>query len=566
MSEQGRNAPIDSRASLETPEHVALPVSLAGPGSRGLAWLVDLLLRLVIVALASVVLALAGFDLEGGYGLGTLYILLFLLDWTWYVFWEVVDDGRSPGKRVFGLRVIRNDGTPIGVRESLLRNLLRAADVLPGFYLVGAAVCGLDPRFRRLGDLVAGTIVTREGDVESMPALVPIDRPVGAAEVPSLPRHRRVGPRDRRALEEWLVASQRLGVVWSEWVALRVGDAFAARYRVSSPRSVRVLQRLIAASRQERPELERAVTSGQDQTRDLVRVLAEGGRLQGDAERASRLVWHLRAVVAELGRIREVSPIRAQAAEAAIWRAEVLLHRPRGRGAALSLRPALGFLFDEFPAALRGNWRWFLASSALFYVPLLFCFVTTALDVDVATHLVPPMQQSALEASFLETTSRTASSNAGMAGFYVINNVGIALRAAGAGVLFGVGTAWVLVSNGISIGAAFGYCLHIGALGNIVRFTCGHAGWELTAITVAGAAGLRLGAAVIAPGGRTRMASVRAAGPDVLRLASGAAAMLAVAAAIEGFWSGWLLPDLAKGVFAVVQLGLMAVWLRGRRR
>ncbi len=73
---------------------MALPVSLAGPGSRGLAWLVDLVLRLVIVALASVVFALGGMDLEGGYGLGTLYILLFLLDWSWHVFWEVLDDGR----------------------------------------------------------------------------------------------------------------------------------------------------------------------------------------------------------------------------------------------------------------------------------------------------------------------------------------------------------------------------------------------------------------------------------------------------------------------------------------
>jgi uncharacterized membrane protein SpoIIM required for sporulation/uncharacterized RDD family membrane protein YckC len=554
--------PIDSRVLLETPEHVVLPVSLAGIGARGVAWLIDAGLRGVVFWL--VVAGLFGvLPAPEGASEGLMLLAWFVLDWGWYAFWDIVDDGQGPGKRVMRLRVLSADGTPVSVRQALLRNLLRAADALPAVYFVGVVSIIADRRFRRLGDVVAGTVVVREAVEEVEPPAVAIDPPVAPGEVPRLPRHRRVGPRDRQALEEWHAASKRFGMVWSEWVAARVVDDFVRRYQIASPRPVRTLQRLLAAAREAQPELERAAGAARDHGGALERLVGAPGKLA--AAQAPAMVWGLRAVVAELGRLRQVAPSRARAAEQVLWRAEARLHRAGPRGLDVSLAPVHRFLVVEFPEALRRCGGWFLLSTALLYVPLLLCAVGAALDPELADRLVSPDMR-ALEDAYLDPTSRSAEDNAAMAGFYVFNNVGIALRAAAAGAFGGLGTAWVLVSNGIGMGSFAGYLARLGALGNLLRFTSGHAAWELTAITVAGAAGFRLGAAIVSPGALTRAGALRAAGPDVLRLAGGAAVMLLVAASIEGFWSGWVLPDWVKAVFAGVQVVLVVVWLGGFAR
>ena len=461
------------------------------------------------------------------------------------------------------IRVVSADGTPVSVRQALMRNLLRAADAVPAVYFVGVVSVLVDGRFRRLGDIVAGTLVVREVTQEVDAPELAIAPPVPASELPRLPRHRRVGPRDRMALEEWHAASQRLGTVWSEWVATRVVDAFTDRYRVASPTPTRTLQRLIAAARAVQPELERAASAGRDEGRALQRLVGTDARLSATA--APAMVWSLRAVVAELGRLRQVAPSRARAAERVLWQAEGMLHGSRRLGAGASFRPVHRFLVVEFPEALGRARGWLALSTALLWVPLLVCAVGAALDPAFAAKVVSADMR-ALEDYYLNPTSRSTDDNAAMAGFYVLNNVGIALRAAAAGVFGGIGTAWVLVSNGIAMGGFAGYLASVGGLGNLLRFTSGHSAWELTAITVAGAAGFRLGAALVAPGGLTRAASLRVAGPDVLRLAGGAAAMLVVAAAIEGFWSGWVLPDWVKVGFALLQVGLVVAWLGGFAR
>src|SRR5262249_15252496 len=91
-------------------------------------------------------------------GVGLLLLLVFAAQWLYFVVWEALR-GTTPGKMALGLRVLTTEGRPIGVTEAALRNLLRAADALPIGYLVGVASMTLSPRFQRLGDLVAGTIV-----------------------------------------------------------------------------------------------------------------------------------------------------------------------------------------------------------------------------------------------------------------------------------------------------------------------------------------------------------------------------------------------------------------------
>jgi uncharacterized RDD family membrane protein YckC len=144
---------LTGRLALTTPEGIRLHLTPAGPMPRAFAWLIDFVLWLVLVLLMSY--ALAGNKL----GQGLLTLLLFVTYWGYPILCEVYGHGQTLGKRWLGLRVVRHDGLPVGWRESSLRNLLLAADFLPVFYASGLVCMMLDPQFRRIGDLAAGTLV-----------------------------------------------------------------------------------------------------------------------------------------------------------------------------------------------------------------------------------------------------------------------------------------------------------------------------------------------------------------------------------------------------------------------
>lgn len=162
---------LDTVREVHTPELVALHLRLAGPVPRALAWLIDALLRLGVIVIA-------GFALRwfGGFGWGLLAILYFLLEWFYPVAFEVLGDGATPGKRALGLVVIHDDGTPIGWGTSVTRNLLRTADFLPFAYGIGLVAMLLSPEFRRLGDILAGTVVVyRETEAQrAVPEAAPL--------------------------------------------------------------------------------------------------------------------------------------------------------------------------------------------------------------------------------------------------------------------------------------------------------------------------------------------------------------------------------------------------------
>jgi len=146
--------PLDTRYQVETPEGIDLPLRPAGLMVRSLAFGIDLGIRGAILGVLFLVLAFLG---QLGMGLGSL--LLFAVSWWYMVLFEVLHQGRSPGKQWMGLRVIHDDGTPIGWSASLIRNLLRFVDMLPFGYFLGAISCLQHPHFKRLGDLAAGTLV-----------------------------------------------------------------------------------------------------------------------------------------------------------------------------------------------------------------------------------------------------------------------------------------------------------------------------------------------------------------------------------------------------------------------
>lgn len=156
----------DTRFTIETPEGADLPLEPVGMGARIMAFMIDWLIKTGCSIVVLIVLAFAG---EAG--MGIFLIFYFLLEWFYPVFFEVFVKGQTPGKMTFRIRVVSEDGTPLTFGASLLRNLLRVVDFLPFSYLAGV-ICSLsNPRFQRIGDIVAGTMVVYIADPVRKPKI-----------------------------------------------------------------------------------------------------------------------------------------------------------------------------------------------------------------------------------------------------------------------------------------------------------------------------------------------------------------------------------------------------------
>ena len=166
--------PVDTRYQIETPEGIDLSLRPAGLVVRSLAFAIDLGLRGALLGVIFMLLAWLG-----QVGMGLVSILLFVVSWWYMVLFEVLNQGRSPGKQLMGLRVVEDDGTPVGWSASLLRNVLRFVDMLPFGYFLGAISCLQHPAFKRLGDLAAGTLVVYRDQPHQRPRL-PAAEPIAA--------------------------------------------------------------------------------------------------------------------------------------------------------------------------------------------------------------------------------------------------------------------------------------------------------------------------------------------------------------------------------------------------
>ena len=174
----------DDRITISTPEGVDLELLLAGVGSRFASAIVDFVIQSVLLA-AFAILTL-GLGTFGGGGLGfTIFtVLSFLLFAGYDIAFEVLASGRTPGKRLNGLRVVRDNGSPIGFLTSSVRNVLRLVDLLPTAYLVGIVSILVTSKNQRLGDLAAGTLVVRERGAELAPVVAaPAATAAGAVDV-----------------------------------------------------------------------------------------------------------------------------------------------------------------------------------------------------------------------------------------------------------------------------------------------------------------------------------------------------------------------------------------------
>ena len=167
------------RLDIDTPEQIALELPLAGIGSRFLALVIDTLLQvvaLVVVMIVGAIIAAATTaadrpDLDRFFsqtiGAFVLVLLPFCLYWGYFAFFEILWQGRTPGKRVAGIRVIHQSGRPMTTIECIGRNLLRGVDIIPGMYGVGLISMMCNKQSKRLGDFIAGTIVVHDKAIET---------------------------------------------------------------------------------------------------------------------------------------------------------------------------------------------------------------------------------------------------------------------------------------------------------------------------------------------------------------------------------------------------------------
>ena len=227
------------------------------------------------------------------------------------------------------------------------------------------------------------------------------------------------------------------------------------------------------------------------------------------------------------------------------------------------LRAVWELIAADFPRTLRRYGRFFALAIALFVLPGAVGFTGAVKSRAFALRILSPDMVEQMEKAYAEGfgKGREAGVNTAMAGFYVYNNVGIAFRCFATGVLFGLGSLFFLVYNGLVIGSVAGLVTAAGHGRNLLTFTCTHGAFELTAIVISATAGLVMGYALVDTRGRTRFGSLRAHARDVAYLVMGAALMLLVAAGIEAFWSPSSLPERVKWGGAVTAYLLVICYL-----
>lgn len=209
------------------------------------------------------------------------------------------------------------------------------------------------------------------------------------------------------------------------------------------------------------------------------------------------------------------------------------------------------FIGAGFPRLVRAESRLVWLATLLFATPFLLMMIGVSLRPELALSVLPGEQVEEMGQQYAPggnlKAGRPAESDVMMFGFYIYNNIGIAFRTFASGILFGVGSIFFLIFNGVFIGAVAGHINQVGYHAQFYPFVIGHGAFELTAIVLSGAAGLRLGLSLLSPGRLSRGHALLQASRRSVRILYGAAAMLVIAAFLEAFWSSSVLvPNAVK--------------------
>jgi len=231
------------------------------------------------------------------------------------------------------------------------------------------------------------------------------------------------------------------------------------------------------------------------------------------------------------------------------------------------------FLAIEFPATFRKQWRFMLASALFFYLPAVGIAIAVVNKPEVIYSLMEPMQVAEMELMYDPENSvlgreRESDTDAYMFGFYIYNNISIGFQTFAGGLLFGLGSLFYLIFNGLILGAVATHLTVVGSASTFWPFVSGHSSFELTAIVIFGGIGLMIGYGAVAPGRKGRWQAIRDQAAAGMPLIYGGTLMLIIAAFIEAFWSSTTWPPIAvKYVVGAILWGGLTLYftLLGRR-
>jgi uncharacterized RDD family membrane protein YckC len=238
-----------SELTITTPEHVRIRLEPAGAGSRFLAIAID---SSIVMAISMAIGTVLNLILPTGIALAIYVTLNFVLTWGWHLWFETRKQGRTPGKRALGIRVIDARGLPVSLHQSLVRNITRVLDFAPGFYGIAAIAVLASPSRRRLGDLIADTLVVRDAQPPAYRGHLAVERRHNSLHTPRvlrLARHR-IGLEEREFLLTLCLRADRMSL--------------AARYD---------LMEEVAAEYRKKLGIEEEQMSGENLVRDLTAVL-----------------------------------------------------------------------------------------------------------------------------------------------------------------------------------------------------------------------------------------------------------------------------------------------------
>jgi uncharacterized membrane protein SpoIIM required for sporulation/uncharacterized RDD family membrane protein YckC len=573
---------------VETPEHVILRLQLAGVGSRLLAALYDTALVLGLALLATVGLAVAGPVLRSAWAVAILILVWMAIVWGYFALFEGLWNGRTPGKRRTGVRVIMDTGHPVTLQAALVRNLVRIVDlqpVLSGF--VGMAFMVLHPQGKRLGDLVGGTLVVRD-EVAQFHRFAPAAAAGGCApRAVALAPATRLEDQEFQLLDQFLRRADDLPLTVRDRFTLDLGRRLAPHFPDRNPAAPRFLADVFAAeqaARQAPGAARRDAAGPRLRVSDRFVALRQGrwesfrgravalehegvARLTGDEVLAFAAEY--RAVAADLARA-----VTYGVDDRTVAQLEGIVGA--GHNALYGMRkarraPARALLLADLPAAVVRQRRYVIAAALLFLLPGTVSYNLVRDRPAVAREILPPamlaraatgQEQRAEGVGYAETPSPYLPV---FASGIIANNVQVAFFAFAFGMTAGIGTVLLLASNGLQLGAVLGHYANVGLAGWLLTFVSGHGVLELTAIFVAGGGGLLIARALLAPGDLARRDALVLWGREALRLVAAAACLLVLAGTIEGLLSASdAAPALKVAVSAASALLLVLLSIAGR--
>ncbi len=534
---------------LETPEHVVLDYELAGAGSRAMAAIVDLLL--IGVLSFALTLSLVFWGNFSAWVTALQVLLLYSLVWLYFALFEGLRRGQTPGKRLVGIRTIRESGHGLTFADAATRHLLTPIDLVG---MIGLILIAVHPRAKRLGDLVAGTVVVRDLPVEvAVPTTSAADKDEdeGDGGSPELPD-------DEFALvREFIGRAPALPRPVRNRFATQFASRLAARFPLRPADDFLFLQELFERERgRRRGKFGARGGSGRRSVAErlvarkgtrwdafdlLATRVARGGLDVLSAEELPDFAARYREVAADLARVRTYGADATTTArlERLVAAGHNALYRAEGR----NWKTLWRFVTTDAPAAVVASWRTVLLAAALFILPGVAGYALLREQPGLAPSLIPDVMLERAEAGQHRGPAGSGYVEMGadqrpvMATSIIANNVRVAALCFASGIVLGVGSLLLLAMNGLQLGAISGHYANLGVLGYLWSFVLGHGVLELFAIWVAGAAGFLLGRAVIVPGDYSRRDALVLASRCALPMVGAAVVLLLVAGLIEGLIS-----------------------------